>query len=138
MSGSAAKRQEFVRDRHVGTEPWRGWIEVDQGPERVKIYAGERGEGHDEPPRYRLATLTYAEAAELRDVLNEVLSSYDGPTAKTWNYQPRPCDGCGELVETERERYAWSGSRRRVGLFRWRDSWFGHIRCRPSWAPSLW
>lgn len=128
----------YVRERSVGTEPWRGWIEVDQGPVLVRVYAGERGEGHDEPPRYRSASLTYAEVAELRDVLNEVLADYDGPTAKTYNYQPRACDTCGELVETERERSSWFGSRRRVGLLRWRDSWFGHTRCRPAWVPRPW
>lgn len=128
----------FVREREIGAEPWRGWIEVDQGPERVKIYAGERGEGHDEPARYRSASLTYAEAAELRDVLNEILADYDGPTAKTPNYEPHPCDTCGELVESWRERSAWGGQPRRVGWFQWRSSWFGHTRCKPSWVPNLW
>ena len=127
-----------VVDRHVGTESWRGWIEVDQGPERVEIYAGERGEGHDEPPHYRSASLTYAEVAELRDVLNEVLADYDGPTAKTYNYQPRPCDECGQMVERESQRAAWSGYAVRVGLFQRRNSWFGHINCRPAWVPGPW
>lgn len=134
MSGNAA----FIRERRVGTEPWRGWIEVDQGPEMVRVYAGERGEGHDEPPRYLSASLTYAEVAELRDVLNEVLVGYDGPTAETYNYQPKRCHTCGELVETERERASWCGSPIRVGLFRRHDSWFGHIGCRPAWAPRPW
>ena len=80
----------------------------------------------------------YAEAAELRDVLNEVLTDYDGPTAKTRNWQPQPCDECGELVETMRDHAAWGGMRRRVGLFQWRTSWFGHIRCRPAWVPRPW
>lgn len=128
----------YVRERSVGTEPWRGWIEVDQGPKMVRVYAGERGEGHDEPPRYRSASLTYPEVAELRDVLNEVLASYDGPTAETYNWTPRPCDECGELVETRREHAAWCGSPLRVGLFRRHGSWFGHILCRPAWVPRPW
>ena len=127
----------YVREREVGTEPWYGWVEIDQGPERVRVSVGERGVGHDEPSRYLAARLAYAEVAELRDVLNEVLAGYDGPTAKTYNFTPRPCNECGELVETQRESSSWAGPPVRVGLRR-RDHWFGHTRCRPAWVPRLW
>lgn len=136
LPAAKARIAAFVREREVGTEPWRGWIRVDQNSEGVRVSAGERGEGHDEPPRYRTASLTYAEVAELRDVLNEVLVGYDGPTAETYNWTPAPCDECGEPVELQSESASWAGTpRRRFGR---RSSWFGHIRCRPAWVPRPW
>lgn len=126
----------FVCDRNVGTEPGRGWVVVDQAAERVKVSVGERGLGHDEPSAHLSASLTYAEIAELRDVLNEVLADYEGPTSETYNWTPRPCDACGRTIERQREWAAYSGPYRGRSWFCSRSRWVSfdwHIGCAPEW-----
>ena len=112
---NAAKSLFADRDEHqIGSDYGRGWIELTQADEGLRLAVCARGYGHDEPPTFNVMRMTWEEVAELRDALSEALPEGTEPSeTRQWNSPI--CDGCGEPIRTENDRNAGGYYVRRFG-----------------------
>lgn len=98
-----AERDEY----EIGSDYGRGWIVLRPADSGVRLAVGERGLGHDEPSMLHGLTLTYEEAAELRDALSAVVPEETAPT-ETRQWSSPTCDICGESIRSSKEFAAGS------------------------------